>query len=501
MVETRPPIVAVLGHVDHGKTSLLDAIRKTTVAVREHGGITQHIGAYEGEFKIQSFGGTQDDPEQRRMGQNAKVKITFIDTPGHAAFAKMRARGANVADIAILVVAANDGVMFQTKESIEHIKAAGIPMIVAINKVDLPEADVEKVKGQLVEVGVLVEGYGGEVVAVPVSAKTGEGVDHLLEMISLLGEMQNLKADPDGQLEGVVIESRMDSRRGVTATVLVRNGTLRVGDTVEAEDVSGKMKALFKEGGESVILAGPSVPVEVLGLSAAPAVGVKISRVIDGKSSNISVAAPVVGEVKAESGGKNGESQKLKIILKADVAGSMEALKGELGRDVEIVSVGLGDVSDSDVLLARSTGSTIYGFNVKFPAATEKLAEEENVKVKTFRVIYELVEEVRKRVALLQDPSLGEEVLGRATVVAEFKIDGVRVAGCKVSEGKVGKNNDLHVTRGGEALANVRLKSLRHKKEDIEEAKINEEFGAVFSPYVDFKIGDMLISYRNLSGS
>jgi len=474
--------VAVLGHVDHGKTSLLDAIRKTTVAVREHGGITQHIGAYEGEFNI----GDQ------------KLRLTFIDTPGHAAFAKMRARGANVADIAVLVVAANDGVMHQTKESIDHIKTAGIPMIVAINKVDLPEADVDKVKGQLAEVGVLVEGYGGEVVAVPVSAKTGTGLSQLLEMISLLGEMQGLKADPDGPLEGVVIESRLDSRRGATATIVVRNGTLKVGDEIEAEGVSGKVKALFKGEGQTTQTAGPSVPVEALGLSAVPAIGARIKLMHEGRPFGTQVQTPKFEDTSKE---KEDDQKRLRVILKVDVAGSMEAVRGELGKDIDVTAAGLGDISDSDILLARSTGSIIYGFGVKLPSATERLVEEEKVKVMTFRVIYELIEDVRKRVMMLRNPSLGEEVLGKATVVAEFKIDAARIAGCKVTEGKISKNSYLHIMRSSQLVADSRLKSLKHKKEDVEEVKINEEFGAVFNPYVDFEIGDVLISYLNLSGS
>lgn len=490
MLQLRPPIVTVMGHVDHGKTSLLDAIRKTSVAEREHGGITQHIGAYKGNFEI------HPSAKATERKQNSKFEITFIDTPGHEAFAKMRARGARVTDLVVLVVAASDGVMPQTKESLEHIKAAGVPFLVAINKIDLPGADPEKVKAQLAELGVLVEGYGGETVAVPVSAKTGEGVATLLEMIAILGEMQNLKADPEGRLEGIVIESRSDSRRGVTATVLVKNGTLRLGDRVQAEGVAGNVKAMFDDKGAPVKEASPSTPVEVLGLPKAPSAGTPVSLVGEAPEA---AELPVAPSAPAEAAELSG--QKLRVILRADVSGSLEALKGIVGEDVQVLSSGLGEVTDSDVLLAKTTGSIIYGFNVKVPAEAEKLAEEEKIVIRTFKIIYELADDLKGRVARFKNPSLGEQILGKAVIAAEFKIEGARIAGCRVTEGRINKSDTLHVSREGVVIGDVRLKTMKQKKTEVEEAKVNQEFGAILSPYIDFKIGDVLISFQGSLGS
>jgi translation initiation factor IF-2 len=464
-----------MGHVDHGKTSLLDAIRKTGVAAREYGGITQHIGAYQVEFSV----------------KGTKHKITFIDTPGHAAFTKMRARGAQVTDLVVLVVAASDGVMPQTKESLEHIKAAGIPFLVAINKIDLPEADINKVKSQLAEIGVLVEGYGGEIVAVPVSAKTSEGLTALLEMITLLGEMQSLKADPEGLLEGVVLESRSDSRHGVTATILVKNGTLKIGEEVKAENSTGKVKAMFDQSGKSVSLAGPSLPVEVLGLNQVPPAGAVVSSLKSGGISGVVATS----EDSLITPSKAGED-KFKVILKADVSGSLEALLGMIDSDVQIIACGLDVISESDVLLAKTTNSLIYGFNIKPSASAEKLANEEKVEIRVFRIIYELAEDLKKQVLFFKNPHLAEKIIGKASILAEFKINQDRIAGCRVTEGKIAKNDSLHIVRAEVIIGDTRIKSLRIKKDEVAEVRLNQEFGAILHPYIDFKIGDVLVSYQ-----
>lgn len=473
MLTSRPPIVTFMGHVDHGKTSLLDAVRSTNVAAREHGGITQAIGAYQVEFET----------------KNGLNKVTFIDTPGHAAFSKMRARGAKVTDLVVLVISSSDGVMPQTKESLDLIKAAGVPYVIALNKVDLPEADIKKVKDQLSQIGVSVEGYGGEVVALPVSAKTGQGVKELLEMIVLLGQMQNLEGDPEGKLEAVVIESRSDSRRGNTATILVRNGSLKVGQKIFIDGVESKIRALFDENANGVTLAGPSMPVEVLGLTVLPPVGAVVASQDLPTTQNLPTQRPSLIPQETDN--------KLKIILKADVAGSLEALRGLVNdRDIAVLTDGIGEISDSDVLLAKTTGAVVYGFNVKCSSSAEKLAQEDRVKLKTFKIIYELFDDLEKRVRLMRNPNLGEIVLGQATIIAEFKIDSDRIAGCKVTEGRIAKSDTIHIIRGGQVLSNIRLKSMKHQKVESQEARLNQEFGAIFSPYVDFKIGDVLVSFE-----
>jgi len=479
----RPPIVAVLGHIDHGKTTLLDRILQTNLAAAETGGITQHIGAYQVAVKV-------SDQETK--------KITFIDTPGHAAFSKMRSRGAKVADLVVLVVAADEGFKPQTKESLEHIQAAKIPYLVAINKIDLPDIHLDQVKKDLAKHGILVEGYGGEIVAVPVSAKTGQGVDELLEMILLLAEMAGLEADPQGELEAVIIESKLDKARGPVATVLVRNGSLKVGDQLVVEEAEAKIRAMFDERGQKVALAGPGEPVLVLGFKKVPPVGGRVKKGAAAEKTSQQEAA-VISPTSAERAVSPTETEepKLKIILKADASGTLEAILASLPENLEVIASQTGEVNESDVLLASTTGAEIIGFRVKVPKRIEKLAETEKVKIKTYPLIYELLEAVEETVLKLLEPTIDEEILGQAKIVAEFEIKKQRIAGCQVLEGKIEKKAPLHLKRGDKIIGHCRIESMKQGKEDINQAKKGEEFGVLLKPPVDFKIGDVLVSYRS----
>lgn len=463
-------MVAVLGHVDHGKTTLLDAVRKTNVVAKEHGGITQHIGAYQIEHKGE--------------------KITFIDTPGHAAFVKMRSHGASVTDLIVLVVAADDGVKPQTKESLAHIKQAKVPFLVAINKIDLPQASVKMVKSQLAENNVLVEGYGGDIVCVEVSAKQKKGLDDLLEMILLLAKMENLQANPKGALEGVIIDSKLDSKRGPIATVLIKNGTLTIGDQIFAQDIEGKVKAMRDENANQVKKAGPSKPVEVLGFKKTPPMGAKVKgKLTLKKEKPISSASKEKPSEEAEKG-------KIKIILKADTNGTLEAVKANLPTEVEVVFSSLGQVSESDVLLAQSVKAQILAFNVKTPSLVKKLSETEKVDIKTYNIIYELLEDMEKRVLKVLEPTIDEEVLGEAEIIAQFNIKGKNIAGCRIKKGKIHKSNPIHLKRKDKIIADAKITSFQKEREEVEEVKAGNEVGMVFSPDLDFKIGDAIISYK-----
>ncbi len=446
-MQTRLPIVVILGHVDHGKTSLLDALRKSDVAAHEVGGITQSTHAF------QTNG------------------ITFIDTPGHAAFSQMRSRGADIADIAILVVSAVDGVMPQTKESIATIKESSIPMIVAINKMDLPGTSVDAIKSQLAENEVLVEGFGGDIPVVPVSAKTGAGLPELLEMINLVSSLQPPTSDPSGPLECVVLESHLDTRRGPLATVIVKNGTLKTGQELFLDKLVGKAKAL------SVDPAPPSTPVEILGLTSVVPVG---SVLTDKINTSPSFPSPRLGE------GRKGEvSGEVKLILKADTLGSLEAILASLPAEIEVVFSSTGDITESDVSMAQSINAHLIGFGVKIPGSVAKLAETEKITIRNFKIIYELLDAVEK---LIHSPGT-EVITGRAQVLAEFKIDNLRVAGCKCTEGEILKTDSIQV---GDKI--TKIKSLKAGKTEVEKIKIGQEFGTVFSPPVDFKIGDTIIA-------
>lgn len=460
----RPPIVAVLGHVDHGKTSLLDYIRKSRIAQGEAGGITQSIGAYQVQTKDQ--------------------KITFIDTPGHQAFSKMRQRSGFVADLVVLVVAVDDGVMPQTQESITHIKNASVPFIVAINKIDLSSANIERVYDQLAKEGVLVESRGGQVVAVPVSAKTGQGIDELLEMILLVGEIAELRTDPSGPLEAYVIESNL-TRGGAEATILVKNGTLKVGDQITVEGLQAKLKALVDDKGVRLSSAGPSTPVKVLGFSKVPPIGAKVS------SQEVTpVAVPAKTAIKVSLPTDEG---KMKLFLKADSLGSLEALVGSLPSEVLVIHGEVGNINESDIFSAKTSGASVLGFRVKANLSVKKLAEEEGVKIKTFEIIYELLETLEKE---LLDEAVREEIkiLGKAEIIAEFPFGTGRIAGCRVTEGRIAKNDQLELKRDEITLGQVRIASMKHASEEIKLAEKGSEFGAILKTDLDFRVGDMLIS-------
>ena len=492
----RQPVVTILGHVDHGKTSLLDAIRETNVVAGEAGGITQHIGAYQ----IERAGGGP---------------VTFIDTPGHAAFTAMRARGAQVTDIAVVVVAADDGVMPQTAEAIDHARAADVPMIVAINKTDLPAADPDRVKRQLTEHSVVVEEYGGEVLAVPVSAATGAGLGDLVEAIDLVAELQELRANPDRPASGAVIEAELDPRRGPLATVLVRNGALRLGDALVTGLVSGKVKAMFDERGARLREAGPSRPVRVMGLEDVPVAGDAIRVVEDERT-----ARRLVEEARraAEGAGASrgrvtldtlfnevsaGNVKELVLILKADVRGSVEAIRGAIqglggeGVKVKLIHSATGPVSESDVMLASASGAIVLAFNVKTEPSAAREAEASGVEIRSYEVIYQLIESVEQALEGLYEPVYERVVDGVAEVRQLFRSSRVgRIAGCYVSEGTLRRNSRIRVLRNGEEQADVGCGGLRRFQDDVREVQQGFECGVVLDGFNGFAEGDLLEFYH-----
>ena len=477
--DSRPPVVAILGHVDHGKTTLLDSIRKTNVATSEHGGITQAIGAYQIEHPT----------------KEGKQKITFIDTPGHAAFARMRARGATAADIAILVVAANDGVMPQTKESIAHIKDAGVPYIVALTKSDLPQAMPGKVKQQLLKEGVMLEGLGGDVPAISVSAKTGEGLDDLLDMILLVSQITGITGSLQDPLEAVVIEAKRDRRKGVVVAVVVRSGTLSVGDEITAETAGGKVRALTTDTGENVKSALPGMPVEILGFTDIPVVGSKVV-----KKSQLAIPKQAVAAVKQESAimpQMEPATSRLALILKADTAGSLEAIKQSLPTsDIMLILSATGDPTETDVLLGKTARAIIVGFNTRVSSSVARLAEAEGVLIKTYTLIYELLDELEEAIALFKQGKPQELILGKAQVQAVFPFDRKTVAGSKVLSGRIAKGDRVRVERGDAIIGEGRVVSLRRGKEDVGKAQTGEECGILLSVPLDFEPQDVILSVR-----
>jgi len=467
MMQARPPIVSILGHVDHGKTSLLDKIRKSNLAAKEPGQITQAIGAYQIDWKGK--------------------KITFLDTPGHEAFTNLRSRGVKVADVAVLVVAADDGVMPQTKESIKIIKEAKIPLIVAINKIDLPTASINKVKGQLAENGVLIEEYGGKVVVVPISAKTGQGIDQFLEMILLVAEMEELKADPQGNFEGAVIEAKKDRLCGPLATILIKNGTLKTQELIECEGVLGKVKLMEDDKKKKLKEAWPSQPVQILGFSDLPPVGAKVVLGTQLKTENKIEKKKITPNVSQE--------KKLKIILRADSSGSLEAILGILPPEVEVILREVGDVNESDILLAKTFQAKIFSFNTKISSSVAKLSLQEKVEIENFQVIYDLVDKIEEEVLEMVEPTKDRQVLGKAEIIAEFGIKGDRIAGAKVILGRINKNDKVYLERMNEIVAETTIKSMKEKKQDVLQAELGQEFGVVFNPQVDFKKEDVIVAW------
>lgn len=477
----RPPIVTVMGHIDHGKTSLLDKIRQSQVAGGEVGGITQKIGAYQVEIETK---------------EKKKEKITFIDTPGHAAFAQMRARGAQITDIVVLIVAADEGVKPQTEESLSHIKNSGIPYIVAINKIDLPNASVDNVKGQLAQAEAVPEDYGGDVPVVGVSAKTGEGIEELLELILLMGQINEYKADPNGELEAVVIESRVDPKRGALATLIVKNGKLFEKDTVYTNDQEAKIKSLYNDLGKQIESAYPSDPVEVLGFKKPPAAG----SLVKGKPFTSKVEpkeAQVEEDPFKDFMTSSEEEAKLPVIIKADVNGSLEAIISNLPKEAQVIHSGIGEITDSDVFLAKSSRAKIYGFNSTLSSEARQAAKEAGVEIETYNIIYDLFDDVDKSILKIAEPNIDQEILGKAEIIREFPFNQKRVAGCKITEGRLNKRVKVHLIRDGKDLGSARITSLRRDKQDTQEIAAGNECGLIISPQLDFKPGDMLISYKS----
>ena len=494
MVE-RPPVVTVMGHVDHGKTSLLDAIRKTNVIATEAGGITQHIGAYQVEINNR--------------------KITFLDTPGHEAFTAMRARGAQITDISILVVAADDGVMPQTVEAINHSKAAGVPIIVAINKIDKPGANPDKVKQELTEHGLLSEEWGGETIMVPVSAKSAKNIETLLEMILLVAEVAELKANPKRQARGTVVEAQLDKNRGPIATLLVQKGTLKLGDTILAGGAFGKVKAMNDDKGRKVKSAGPSMPVEVLGFSEVPFAGEVFIAVKDDKDARLVAYKQQTKKREDElhqfskvsledlfSRIAEGSIKELNIILKADVQGSSEAVEQALAKlntdevKVNVLHSGVGGVSESDVMLASASNAIIIGFNVRPDANARRAAENENVDVRLYRVIYDAVDDIKKAMAGLLTPEFKEQIIGHAQVRAVFKVPKAgMVAGSYVTDGKITRQSSLRIIRDNIVVCESKIDSLRRFKDDAKEVLSGFECGIGIENFNDIKENDIIEAF------
>jgi translation initiation factor IF-2 len=490
----RPPVVTILGHVDHGKTTLLDALRHTDVAAGEAGGITQHIGAYQVEL-------------------NGRY-ITFLDTPGHAAFTAMRARGAQGADIVVLVVAANDGVMPQTREAIAHAKTARVPILVALNKIDRPDANPDFVKRQLAELGLVPDEWGGNTLVVPVSAKQRLGLEDLLEAILLTADSTEIRANPKGKVFGTVVEAQVDRAKGVVSTLLVQNGTLEVGDIIVAGTAMGRLRALFDYRGRKLHKAGPSTPVQVMGFSDVPAVGEVFSRFNSEREARAAVedrkikaAVPVTPVTKATleelfSRVQAGEQKELNLILKADVQGSLEPIVNEireLGKGeikINILYSEAGNVNENDVMQASASGAIIVGFNVTADSSARRLADTEEVSIRLYEIIYRLTEDIEKALKGMLAPTFKEINLGRAEVLAVFNVSRVgNIAGCKVVQGEIRRNGRMRVMRGGSQIFDGEISSLKIMRDDVREVRQGFECGIGLRNFNDVQVGDSLICY------
>ncbi len=490
----RPPVVTILGHVDHGKTSLLDAIRQTDVAAGEAGGITQHIGAYQVEMKGRT--------------------ITFLDTPGHAAFTAMRARGAQGADIVILVVAADDGVMPQTREAIAHAKAARVPIIVALNKIDKPNSNPERVKQQLAELELVPDDWGGNTMVVPVSAKQKQGIDDLLEGILLVADSMDIRANPSGKVMGTVIEAEVDRSKGTIATLLIQNGTLEAGDIVVAGKSYGRMKAITDYKGKPVKKAAPSTPVSVMGLNDVPAAGDVFQVVASERDARAIVDERVNAEKSQVQARKkvsledlfasiqSGETRELQLIVKADVQGSLEPIlleleklgRGEIG--INILYAETGNIGENDVMLAAASKAIVVGFNVQADVSARRLADADGVSIRLYDIIYRMTEDIEKALKGMLEPEIVEKVTGRATVLAVFSASKLgRVAGCRVTEGELRRNAKVRLFRGTDLVYEGEMASLRHEKEDVREIRTGFECGVGFKNFNDIRAGDLLICY------
>jgi translation initiation factor IF-2 len=491
----RSPIVTIMGHVDHGKTTLLDSIRSSHLVDKESGGITQHIGAYRVIFKNRP--------------------ITFIDTPGHEAFTRLRARGAQLTDIVVLVVAADDGVMPQTKEAINHAKAAGVPIIVAINKIDKPEANLDRIKQQLSKEGLMVEDWGGKTISVAISAKEKKNIDDLLDMILLQADMLELKANPKAPAQGVVLEARLDAQKGPIGTVIIQHGTLVYGQSFVSGLSAGKVKAMFDDLGKPLKSAGPSMPVEILGFSEVPAAGDSF-QVVETQESARAISQYRLSRVKKDEPIRKeqtsledlfkqieeGKAKELALVLKADVQGSVEVLRDTIPAlstdkvNINIVQAATGAINEADVLLASASGAIVIGYNLKPNAKVQELAKKEDVEIRTYKIIYQLTEDIKKAVIGMLDPVIKETFLGRAEVRRVFQIPKVgSIAGCFVTDGKITRNSEIRVVRNKQILHQGRISSLKHVKENVTEVKKDYECGIALEKFQDIQPGDTIESY------
>ena len=491
----RPPVVTILGHVDHGKTTLLDAIRHTDVAGGEAGGITQHIGAYQVEH-------------------NGRT-ITFLDTPGHAAFTAMRARGAQGADIVVLVVAADDGVMPQTREAAAHAKAAHVPIIVAMNKIDKPNADPDRVRQQMAEIGLVPDDWDGDVIIVPISAKQKRGMDDLLEAISLVSENMDIKANPKGKVIGTVIEAERDKAKGVLATLLVQNGSLEVGDVVVAGNTYGRLRALFDFHGRKLRKAGPSTPVSVMGLRDVPSAGDLFQVVAAERDARVIVEERVQAQQKAATAPKAavtlehlfdkfqaGELRELRLIVKADVQGSLEPIVSSLNAlnegdiSIHILYAETGNIGENDIMLASASKAVVIGFNVQADTAAHRLADSEGVSIRLYNIIYRLTEDIEKALKGMLEPEDKETIIGHAEVRALFRISKLgNIAGCRVTDGELRRNARLRVLRHGESVREGPVSSLRHLQDDVREVRAGFDCGVGIKGFDEFEVGDILEAY------
>ncbi len=470
----RPPIVAVMGHIDHGKTTLLDRIRNARVAEKESGGITQHISSYQTEVKLKN-------------GKSGL--ITFIDTPGHAAFCAMRARGANLTDLVVLVVSATDGVMQQTKECIAQIKKENLPVIIALTKYDLDTRQPEMVKGQLVEMDLIPEEYGGQVAIVPVSAKTGAGIEELLELILLNAEIMELKDESEAPLEAVVVESKLDTARGPVAAVIVKKGILKLGDQIFTENISGKVKALLDSTGKNIKEARPSTPVEILGFEKVPSVGAIVA--------NNFVETPHNASLPITNIPIDPDLPRLNLVIKADVEGTLEALKNSLSDDVNLIYTGVGPVNDNDVIAAKTSHAELFAFNVPVSKTIKNFADNEKVFIFESKIIYEIIENIQAQVLKMLDPTIEDTIVGEGTIIAEFKIEKIRIAGIKITKGEMTRGDAVHLMREGKIIKNTQIEGIRQGKDIVEKIKAGHDCGMTFRPYIDFKINDAIIAYKN----
>ncbi|KAB7638546.1 translation initiation factor IF-2 [Bacillus paranthracis] len=494
-LKERPAVVTIMGHVDHGKTTLLDSIRNSKVTAGEAGGITQHIGAYQVEV-------------------NDK-KITFLDTPGHAAFTTMRARGAQVTDITILVVAADDGVMPQTVEAINHAKAAGVPIIVAVNKMDKPAANPDRVMQELTEYELVPEAWGGDTIFVPISAIQGEGIDNLLEMILLVSEVEEYKANPKRYATGTVIEAQLDKGKGTIATLLVQNGTLRVGDPIVVGTTFGRVRAMVSDIGRRVKVAGPSTPVEITGLNEVPQAGDRFMAFADEKKARQIGESRAQEALLAQRGEKSklsledlfqqiqeGDVKEINLIVKADVQGSVEAMAASLrkidveGVKVKIIHTGVGAITESDIILASASNAIVIGFNVRPDVNAKRTAELENVDIRLHRIIYKVIEEIEAAMQGMLDPEFEEKVIGQAEVRQTFKVTKVgTIAGCYVTDGKITRDSGVRIIRDGVVIYEGQLDTLKRFKDDVKEVAQNYECGITIEKYNDLKEGDIIEAY------